>query len=397
MKSDVVIVGGGISGLSLAFYAAKAGFKTTLLEKNDSPGGSFNSHRYTGNNANFWLELGAHTCYNSYQNLLDIVDACNLTDSIIPREKVPFTLLVDNQLKSVFSALNIFQALKSIPNIFSLKKDGLSVRDYYSKIVGVDNYKNTLSHFFNAVPSQPTDDFPADMMFKSRPKRKEVLKNYTFKDGLQSVAKAIAKSKGINVFTDQEVSGIEVIDGSYAITTKAGVTHSASALALATPSAVSSHLLQTVDPDISRHLGSLKAASVDSVGVVLRKSDLSIKPVAAIISPNDIFFSAVSRDTVSDDNYRGFAFHFRPGESDEAKMRRITDVLGIGEDKIIHKHTVLNTVPSLRLGHREWLEKMDSLLAGKNLLLTGNYFGGMAIEDCVSRSLNESKRLKKTL
>lgn len=395
MKSDVVIVGGGISGLSLAFYSAKAGFKTTLLEKSDTPGGSFNSPRYTGNNARFWLEMGAHTCYNSYQNLLDIVDACHLSDSIIPREKVPFTLLVDKQLKSVFSALNIFEALKSIPNIFSLKKEGLSVREYYSKIVGTNNYNDTLSHFFNAVPSQPTGDFPADMMFKSRAKRKEVLKNYTFREGLQSVAKAIAKSKGINVFTDQEVTGIEVVDGSYAITTKAGVTHTASTLALATPSAVSSRLLQTIESDISGHLGLLKAASVDSVGVVVKKSDLSVKPVAAIISPNDIFFSAVSRDTVPDDNYRGFAFHFRPGESDETKMRRITDVLGIAEDKIVHKYEVMNTVPSLRVGHREWLEKMDGMLAGKNLLLTGNYFGGMAIEDCVSRSLSESERLGK--
>lgn len=394
MKSDVVIVGGDISGLSLAFYSAKAGFKTTLLEKNDTPGGSFNSPRYTGNNARFWLEMGAHTCYNSYQNLLDIVDACHLTDSIIPREKVPFTLLVDKQLKSVFSALNIFEALKSIPNIFSLKKEGLSVREYYSKIVGVNNYNNTLSHFFNAVPSQPTDDFPADMMFKSRAKRKEVLKNYTFKEGLQSIAKAIAKSKGINVFTNQEVTGVEAVDGSYAITTKAGVTHMASTLALATPSAVSSRLLQTVESDISGHLGLLEAASVDSLGVVVKKSDLSVKPVAAIISPNDIFFSAVSRDTVPDDNYRGFAFHFRPGESDKTKMRRITDVLGITEDKIVHKYQVMNTVPSLRVGHREWLEKMDGMLAGKNLLLTGNYFGGMAIEDCVSRSLSESDRLR---
>lgn len=395
MKSDVVIVGGGISGLSMAFYSAKAGFKTTLLEKNNIPGGSFNSPRYTGNKAGFWLEMGAHTCYNSYQNLLDIVDACHLTDSIIPREKVPFTLLVDKQLKSVFSALNIFEALKSIPNIFSLKKEGLSVREYYSKIVGTNNYNNTLSHFFNAVPSQPTDDFPADMMFKSRAKRKEVLKNYTFKEGLQSVAKAIAKSKGINVFTDQEVTGIEVVDGSYAITTKAGVTHTASTLALATPSAVSSRLLQTIESDISGHLGLLKAASVDSVGVVVKKSALSVKPVAAIISPNDIFFSAVSRDTVPDDNYRGFAFHFRPGESDETKMRRITDVLGITKEKIVQKYEVMNTVPSLRVGHREWLEKMDGMLAGKNLLLTGNYFGGMAIEDCVSRSLSESERLRK--
>lgn len=395
MKSDVVIVGGGISGLSLAFYSAKAGFKTTLLEKNDSPGGSFNSHRYTGDTARFWFEMGAHTCYNSYQNLLDIVDACHLTDAIIPREKVSFSLLVDKQLKSVFSALNIFEALKSIPNVFSLKKEGLSVREYYSKIVGVNNYNNTLSHFFNAVPSQPTDDFPADMMFKSRAKRKEVLKNYTFKEGLQSVAKAIAKSKGINVFTDQEVTGIEALDGSYAITTKAGVTYTAYTLALATPSAVSSQLLQTIEADISRHLGLLKAAAVDSFGVVVKKGDLSIKPVAAIISPSDIFFSAVSRDTVPDDNYRGFAFHFKPGETNETKMRRITDVLGIDEEKIIHKYEVMNTVPSLRVGHRQWLEKMNSMLAGKNLLLTGNYFGGMAIEDCVSRSLSESERLKK--
>lgn len=395
MKSDVVVVGGGISGLSLAYYCSQAGFKTTLLEKNDSPGGSFNSPRYTDNDTQFWLEMGAHTCYNSYQNLLDIVDACHLTDSIIPREKVPFTLLVDKQLKSVFSALNIFEALKSIPNIFSLKKEGLSVREYYSKIVGVNNYNNTLSHFFNAVPSQPTGDFPADMMFKSRSKRKEVLKNYTFKEGLQSIARAIARSKGINVFTSQEVTGIEVLDDRYAITTQAGVTHSAATLALATPSTISSRLLQTIEADIAGHLGTLKAASVDSVGVVVRKNDISLKPVAAIISPNDIFFSAVSRDTVPDDNYRGFAFHFKPGETDETKMRRITNVLGISEDTIVHKFEVMNTVPSLRVGHRQWLERMDGMLAGKNLLLTGNYFGGMAIEDCVSRSLSESERLKK--
>ncbi len=33
MQYDVVIVGGGISGLSMAFYSAGAGMKTMLLEK----------------------------------------------------------------------------------------------------------------------------------------------------------------------------------------------------------------------------------------------------------------------------------------------------------------------------------------------------------------------------
>jgi oxygen-dependent protoporphyrinogen oxidase len=40
------------------------------------------------------------------------------------------------------------------------------------------------------------------------------------------------------------------------------------------------------------------------------------------------------------------------------------------------------------------VRELDSLLAGKGLLLTGNYFIGLAIEDCVSRSLSEFRRLR---
>ncbi len=395
MKSDVLVVGGGISGLSMAFYAAQAGYKTTLLEKRERVGGSFNSHTFAENGREFWLEMGAHTCYSSYQNLLDIVEACNLMDAITPREKVPFSLLIDNQVKSLMSALNLFEALKSAPSMFSLKKDGLTVREYYSKIAGKGNYEKTLRHFFNAVPSQPTDDFPADMMFKSREKRKDVLKNYTFKGGLQSVAKAIAKSKGINVFTSQDVKTVTLQDGIYTVTTSEGSSFTAGTLALALPSAAGASLLKEVDPAIAAHLGKLKAASVDSVGVVIRKEDIALKPVAALISPEDIFFSAVSRDVVPDDHYRGFAFHFKPGLDDERKMSRITEALGITTSKIAHIYSTINIVPSLRLGHDKWLKEMDSLLQGRKLLLGGNYFGGMAIEDCVSRSRSETRRLVK--
>jgi protoporphyrinogen oxidase len=55
--------------------------------------------------------------------------------------------------------------------------------------------------------------------------------------------------------------------------------------------------------------------------------------------------------------------------------------------------TAGHVIPSLRLGHREKIAEIDALLAGTPLLLTGNYFSGVAIEDCVSRSLQESGRL----
>jgi protoporphyrinogen/coproporphyrinogen III oxidase len=395
MQNDVVVVGGGISGLSLAFYCVQAGMKTTLLEKNDTIGGSFASPEYRANGKKFWMELGAHTCYSSYQNLLDIVEECGLKDWIIPRAKVPFTLLVDGKIKSVVSQLNILELLVSVPNLFKLKKTGLSVSSYYSKIVGERNYRDVISHFFNAVPSQITDDFPADMMFKSREKRKDVLKNYTFKHGLQSVARAISAKSGLNVFTSQDVNSVQYKDGLYVIRSLGGGEYSAKTLVLATPSSVASRLLKEINPDLSNHLGQLKAAEVDSVGVIVRKDNVKLKEVAAIISPDDVFFSVVSRDTVPDDNYRGFVFHFKPGLDEKTKKSRITEVLGIGFSKIEHTEAKKNIVPSLRLGHHEWLEKNDALLKGKkNLLLTGNYFGGMAIEDCVSRSKSEFARLK---
>ncbi len=395
MQNDVVVVGGGISGLSLAFYCVQAGMKTTILEKNDTIGGSFASPHYSANGKKFWLEMGAHTCYSSYQNLLEIVETCGMKSNIIPRAKVPFTLFKDGQIKSIVSQLNIPELLVSIPNLFTLKKDSQSVKSYYSKIVGERNYREVLSHFFNAVPSQRTDDFPADMMFKSRAKRKDVLKNYTFKNGLQSVAQAISGRSGLNVFTNQNVNSIQYVDGLYEIRTPEGGEYSAKTLVLATPSSVSSQLLKGIKPDIANHLGILKAADVDSLGVIVRKENISMKPVAALISPDDVFFSVVSRDTVPDDNYRGFVFHFKPGLDEKTKKNRITEVLGITMAKVEHTISKINTVPTLQLGHHEWLAKTDAMLKKeKNLLLTGNYFGGMAIEDCVSRSRSEFGRMK---
>jgi len=395
MQNDVVVVGGGISGLSLAFYCVQAGMKTTILEKNDTTGGSFASPHYSANGKKFWLEMGAHTCYSSYQNLLEIIETCGMKDAIVARAKVPFTLFMDGKIKSIVSQLNIPELLFSAPNLFKLKKDGESVKSYYSKIVGTKNYREVISHFFNAVPSQLTDDFPADMMFKSRPKRKDVLKNYTFKDGLQSVARTISARSGLNVFTSQEVSSLRYVNGLYEVRTADGGEYSAKTLVLATPSLVTSKLLRDIKPDIAKHFGVLKAAEVDSLGVIVSKENISMKPVAALISPNEVFCSGVSRDTVPDDNYRGFVFHFQPGLDDKTKRSRITEVLGVGMSKIEHTFSKINTVPSLRLGHHQWLEKTNAMLKGeKSLLLTGNYFGGMAIEDCVSRSRSEFDRLQ---
>ena len=50
-------------------------------------------------------------------------------------------------------------------------------------------------------------------------------------------------------------------------------------------------------------------------------------------------------------------------------------------------------LPSPRLGHAELVASIDKVLAELPLALTGNWFGGLPIEDCVLRSRAEWRRI----
>jgi oxygen-dependent protoporphyrinogen oxidase len=396
-KTDVVIVGAGLSGLSLASYCARAGLKTTVLEKEPRLGGSFHSHRIGDQAGDFWLELGAHTCYNSYQNLLDLVDYHKVNERMLPRNKVPFKMLANNQIKSVFSQLNYVELLLSLPGLLYQKKADRSVDSYYSSILGKNNYQRVLRHFFNAVPSQPTENFPADALFKSRPRRKDVLKSYTFAGGLQSIIDAIGETGTIDFQVDQEPDSVEFTDNVYIVRLKDGTCYETATLAVATPAPVAAKLLQSMHPELSGYLAQIQTARINSVAVVLEKNLVPFEPVAGIISPNDLFYSIVSRDTVTDDKYRGLTFHFKPEVSNEEdQLRRISEILGITTSQIADRVSKQNQLPSLRVGHYDLVDQIDQLLAGKQLIITGNYFSGVAIEDCVSRSLSEFERIHAT-
>jgi oxygen-dependent protoporphyrinogen oxidase len=393
-QQDIIILGGGISGLSLAYYCAQAGLQVTLLEKDQRVGGAFHSHRTTGDEADFWLELGAHTCYNSYGSLIDIITETGLASSLISREKVPFKVFADGKIKSIVSQINFLELLGSIPGFFYKKKPGESVESYYSAILGKQNYSKLFQHFFNAVPSQDTREFPADALFKSRPRRKDVLKSFTVTGGLQTITDMLASQEKVEICTGVTTQSIEFENSTYAVTTHDGRQYESRYLACATPSFASARLLQAVHPEIAGNLSRILSARINTQAVIVQQKSLSIPPLAGIVSPNDLFYSAVSRDTVADDEYRGFTFHFKPEVTDrDVRLERICQVLGLNRGDIESTVEKENSLPALRLNHQELIGKIDQLLPGTQLLLTGNYFAGVAIEDCVSRSLTEFKRL----
>ncbi|MHB8873085.1 MAG: protoporphyrinogen/coproporphyrinogen oxidase [Myxococcaceae bacterium] len=386
---DIVVVGAGISGLSFAYHAARAGRSVRVLEKGARAGGCIQSQRVDGG---FWFELGAHTCYNSYQALLAMLEERGALGELLAREKAPFRLLRDGQIRKITQELALFELLTSAPRLLTSKKQGKSVREYYGRIVGAGNYARVFGPLFAAVPSQPADDFPAEMLFKSRTRRKDVPRSFTLKGGLSSAIEAIATVPGVTVETSAGVGAIEREGGGFVV--RAGeASYRARQVVLAVPPPAGASLLRAVLPEVARALDSMKAATVETVGVVVRKGALALERVAGIIPLDGRFFSAVSRDVVSDPGYRGFSFHFKPGATLEARLSIVSEVLKVERKKLEHLAERQVVLPSPVVGHAAVVAEIDRVLADSGLFIAGNYFDGLSIEDCVNRSVREVGRL----
>jgi protoporphyrinogen oxidase len=236
------------------------------------------------------------------------------------------------------------------------------------------------------------------MLFTKRKRRKDVVKSFTFEGGLQRITDALVSRQRFVVMTGSEARKLSFDGKDFLVTCSDGRAFVSSALALATPVVAATGLMRELSPEISSLLSGVEAASVESAGAVVRRNSLGLKPVAGMIPKNDSFFSMVSRDVVPDASFRGFTFHFRPGLLDrDGKVARICEVLHLRTTDIEDFAERENIVPSLTLGHSRLVRQLDRLLGRNRILITGNYFAGLATEDCVSRSLSEFERLKTLL
>jgi len=396
-QHDVIVIGGGISGLVFALESAAAGRSALVLERDGRVGGCLATHRTA---AGFWFELGGHTCYDSYSGLASIIDACGLRESVIPRAATRLRLFDGDalvpgaNLSALLKVVRLSEVLKSLPRAITAQKDGRTVRDYYSQLVGAGNYQRAVGPLLSAVPSQRVDDFPASMLFKSRStKRRDYPASFTMMNGLRTIPDSIARQPRIEVALGQAAAAIGMEGNRYAVTTEDGKRRVAPLLALATNPSVASSLLRDVAPDLAARIGRIGEAVVETLGFAVRAEKISLPESSFIVPCDDMFHSMVTRDAVPDAAWRGFAFHFKPGFSREDKVSRATALLHLSPGDLVDVVEQRSVLPSPVLGHAEVTAEIDRLCAGRQLCVTGNWFAGLSIEDCVQRSREEWQRV----
>jgi oxygen-dependent protoporphyrinogen oxidase len=388
---DGIVIGGGVSGLVTAACLVRGGCSVRVLEAADRLGGCIQSWRPE---ADFWLELGAHTAYNSYAPLLEALDQRGRLEDLLPREKVGYRFVgADGRLQSPLARLNFLEAALWLPFGIFRAKAGRSVAQWFSGLFGRGNYRRLLAPAFAAVLSQRPDDFPAEWLFRRKPRMQKAPRKFTFTGGLQGLLEALAEGAPFSVMTGapvrsitREGAGFRVQVGDTAFT--------CAQLILAVPVDAAANLLAGLYPEVAQRLARFPVVASEAMGVVLAAGKTALPPLAGLIGVDDSFWSVVSRDPVPHNTLRGYTFHFRPGVLDRAgKLARIAQVLGVRVDDFLHVEEAVNRLPAPGVEHAALAGEALALLAHEPLALVGNYLNGLSIGDCAERAAIESERL----
>lgn len=390
---NCIVIGGGISGISFAHYMHRAGKKVLIIEKDDNTGGQVQS-LFSEKYPDYWREFGAHTCYNSYTRLLSILRDIESTDLIRPLGKGNYVTYSRGQIRKIFAEMYLPSLILNGPKMFFISKKNKTVKEYFSRVVGVSNYNRLFSRLFRAVISQSADDYPTELFLKHRKERyKEFPRKYTFNKGLSSFLNSIIEKDKLEIEKSCEVLDIQRNSDGYRIITMEGKVFNTPHIAIATDPQTASRLIEDIETPLSVLLASIPLFQTESLNVIVPKDRLVIHDVAGIIPVSDDFHSAVSRDLVEDEKLRSFTFHFEKGEKGEdEKFDIICRVLNISRKDILEWKMIRHILPSLRMPHLNMAEQVGRAKQSDTIYLLGNYFYGLSLEDCVHRSLDESER-----
>ncbi len=393
---DVLVAGGGISGASFAFHAARARRDVLVVEREGRVGGCLASAR---SEQGFWFELGAHTAYNSYGAFLELLEGAGLMAELQPRGKPVLRFLRGDELVPgknlglLLRRFDLWELARALPHWFGAKPQGLSVRAAYSRLVGARNYERVLGPMLSAVPSQTADELPADMLFKRRARRADVRRSFTLRGGLRRAVEGALAQPGIETRTGVGVERLERAGAGFAATLTDGTRVAARVVALALPPGAAAELLAPLAPALAAQVRRVGEVRIDSLGFCVRAGKSPLPYATFVIPLSDAFHSIVTRDVVPDPDWRAFTLHFKPGKSPAERLQRACEVLHLAPADLECVRERQAVLPAPRLGHDGIVQEIERSLASEPLALTGNWFGGLAIEDCVLRSRTEWQRV----
>lgn len=448
----VCVIGGGISGLCIAYRLKKKGFGVTLLEKNARCGGNIQTER----DGDFLIEWGPNSTLVS-NHLFELIAELGLLEEVAAANATAKKryILKDGKLRPL--PLKIAQIIGT--DVFSTKAKLKLLREPFDKSKSPEN--ESVAEFFRRRLGQEVADYAVDPFVsgifagnpeklrvesafpgvfqmekdygsilkaslfgkKEKPSRfvpKGISRTISFKNGMRTLIDKLVENLRGEIKTEIEVSstGKPEENGKWKIETNDEVINveSFDVVVIATPSFVAAKLTENLDGELSRKLNEIYHPPIAVIVSAYRKEAIKTdldgfgflvpkverRRILGSLWSSVIFENRAPPDVHLLTTFVGGArnaelFDKTDAELFEIAREELDDILGLKGEPIFQKiKRWQRAIPQYNLGY-EKIEKGIEDFTAKNrgIYFCSNFYGGISVGDCVKNARRTADEIGK--
>ncbi|RPI15207.1 MAG: protoporphyrinogen oxidase [Ignavibacteriae bacterium] len=318
-NKKVIIIGGGISGLTAAFWLKKNGVNITLLEKNSYVGGSIRTDHKEG----YLIEYGPNSSLETTPLIEQLLGELGIASEKIyaTEEAKKRYILRDGKLHPLpmgpgaFIKTKLFSKAAKLrlfkePFIWSKSNEDETLADFTRRRLGDEFLDYAINPFVAGVFAGDPENLNVKTAFpklydleqnyggliwgafrsmrarkKSKEKSKQSAKTFSFKNGMQTLTDALYNAMKDDIILNAEVKEIKSTapngtaarsEISYLVNGEMK-SENADAVVMATPAYIASGLMKTIDESLSQTLSNIYYPPVNVVFTGFSTSDIKFK------------------------------------------------------------------------------------------------------------------------
>lgn len=448
----LVIIGGGITGLSAAWEAQQHSVSYTLLEASDRWGGKVVSSEIRVNGSRFLVDGGPDTIVTRKPEAWDLTNELGILDQVEnPGSETRGIYVLDNAspqpiplspFRFISSPLMTTRGkLRLIAEPFqpARKDDGdESLGDFVRRRLGqeaLDKFIGpVLGGIYNTDPNVQSIMVSSPVMremekesgslflaaigraFRPRKKATNGAKKprfITYKNGLQGIVDGLTNQLTGDLRLNSKVQSIKKDKSGYQIELTNKDVISADAVVVATLANVASDLIKDISEEASKMLGKIRHNHIGTVSLVYKESDMPgnldinglMIPRQEKRSIDAVTFSSKKMPQRFSSGHAVLRIFIGGGKPEVAELSderlleviqgELLDLLGIAALPVAHKiFRWEKGFPQAQVGHLEMVDEIETHLP-PNIALAGSSYRGIAVPDCIRQGREAVKKLIK--
>jgi oxygen-dependent protoporphyrinogen oxidase len=445
----VLIIGGGISGLCVAYKLKKKGADVRLIERNEVCGGNIQTER----DGDFLIEWGPNSTLVSAQ-LFELVAELGLLDEVAPANATAKKryILKDGKLRPLplkivqivgTDILSTKAKLKLLREPFDKSKspENESVAEFFRRRLGQEVLDFAVDPFVSGIFAGNPDELSVKSAFpslfkmeddygsilkasvfgkKEKPGEfvpKKISRTVSFKNGMQTLTDVLAENLRDEVETKIEALQIDKSEtGKFKIqTTDAKINReSFDAIVISTTSFAAAKLIENFDGELSQKLREIYHPPIAVIVSAFRKENVNFdldgfgflipkveqRKILGSLWSSVIFENRAPENVHLLTTFIGGARNAELCDKSDEELFQIAreelnSILGLKGEPIFQKiRRWQRAIPQYNLGYEKIVDSIENFKKNNaGVFFCSNFYRGISVSDCIKSSITATEEV----